>query len=303
MRTRHEIAFELWPESSDAQALTNLRRELHAVRRVLPNPDMFLVSERGLLGWRQDSPFRTDIDTLGIAIGQARRGDLDPLRVALARPLGDLLPEIYDDWIVPYREDAGALLRDALDMLAAGLEARREYPDAMRALRHRIAADPIHEPAYRELMRVAALAGERAAGLQAYHSCTTALRSELGVSPSPETVAAYQRLLEPTPARPITTPAVLMGHEFVGRAAEWSRLLDAWERARAGRPTIVALSGEAGIGKTRLLEEFLGWARGQGIGCAYARSYAAEGALAYAPVASWVRNDAVRAQLRRLDAG
>ncbi|HMN30743.1 MAG TPA: hypothetical protein PKE45_21500, partial [Caldilineaceae bacterium] len=61
-------------------------------------------------------------------------------------------------------------------------------------------------------------------------------------------------------------------------------------------------SGEAGIGKTRLAEELATWAGRQGIRTARTRAYAAEGALAYAPVAEWLRTDALRAGWHRLDA-
>ena len=43
---RSEVAFTLWPESSDAQALTNLRRELHLLRRALPDAERFLALDR-----------------------------------------------------------------------------------------------------------------------------------------------------------------------------------------------------------------------------------------------------------------
>ena len=55
---RSEVAFALWPESSDAQALTNLRRELHLLRRALPSADRFLALDRTAMRWRPDGPFR-----------------------------------------------------------------------------------------------------------------------------------------------------------------------------------------------------------------------------------------------------
>ena len=43
---------------------------------------------------------------------------------------------------------------------------------------------------------------------------------------------------------------------FVGRRAELDRLKDAFDRASAGRPALVLVAGEAGVGKSRLLAEF-----------------------------------------------
>ena len=80
-----------------------------------------------------------------------------------------------------------------------------------------------------------------------------------------------------------------MGQGYlVGREAEWAELQAAWRRV-AGGPRFVLLLGEAGIGKTRLVEELLHWADRQNIDHAYARCYAAEGDLAYAPVAALLR--------------
>jgi len=57
----------------------------------------------------------------------------------------------------------------------------------------------------------------------------------------------------------------------------------------ANAPGLAHRGCRAGIGKTRLLEDMLQWAARQGISCANSRCYAAEGALAYAPVTAWLR--------------
>ncbi|MGH3311854.1 MAG: helix-turn-helix transcriptional regulator [Streptomyces sp.] len=51
---------------------------------------------------------------------------------------------------------------------------------------------------------------------------------------------------------------------FVGRRDELTQLTDALARADAGEPQALLLGGEAGVGKTRLLEEFLSAARSAG---------------------------------------
>ena len=166
-----------------------------------------------------------------------------------------------------------------------------------------VAIDPLAETAYRGLMRVAALAGDRSTGLRAYHACVRALHDELGVEPSPETERAYHRLVTlDLPEAPLRSGAdVPIQPPLVGRQPEWKILIDACDRAAAGVLTLVLLQGDAGIGKSRLIEELTRWARVQGTTVLAARSWAAEGALAYAPVISWLRSRSLGPALDRLD--
>jgi predicted ATPase len=63
----------------------------------------------------------------------------------------------------------------------------------------------------------------------------------------------------------------------------------------------VLVSGEAGIGKSRLAEEMASWFDQQGGATASARSYATAGGLAYAPVAECLRTPVLRRALAQLD--
>jgi len=87
---------------------------------------------------------------------------------------------------------------------------------------------------------------------------------------------------------------------LVGRQQEWRRLLAAWQSVSAGPPHLLVLSGEAGIGKTRLAEELFSWVAQQDLSTARAACYAVEGALAYAPVGFWLRAEAIRSRLSSL---
>jgi predicted ATPase len=69
----------------------------------------------------------------------------------------------------------------------------------------------------------------------------------------------------------------------------------------AGRAQLVVVTGESGIGKTRLVEELRSWCAHRGAATAESRSYPAEGALAYGPVVSWLRSDALAGPVQRLD--
>ena len=88
---------------------------------------------------------------------------------------------------------------------------------------------------------------------------------------------------------------------LVGRRAEWRHLQSAWHEANVSGARCVVLEGEAGIGKSHLARELQIWADRKGASTAYARAYAAEGQLSYAPVTEWLRSPAIRAAIARLD--
>jgi DNA-binding SARP family transcriptional activator len=305
-QSRRHMAFLLWLDSTEAQALTNLRNLLHLLRRALPDADRFLQVDAQTLQWRPNGPFALDVADFEGALARAgwaeQAGDNAAVRTALEEAVdlyrGDLLPSCYDDWIRPERERLQQAFIKALEQLIHLLEEQRDYRTAIghaqRLLRH----DPLHEATCLRLMRLHTLTGDRALALRTYHNCALALKRDLGMGPSPATREAYERLLQADglPAPALTPPVELVAiSPLVGRHQEWTLLQRTWRAASAGRarpaqgPHFVLLAGEPGIGKTRLAEELAQWARRQGIATASARCYAAEGELAYAPVTAWLR--------------
>jgi DNA-binding SARP family transcriptional activator len=297
-QSRAHLAFLFWPDTSEAQARTNLRNLLHHLRHALPEADSYLDASGQSLQWRPDSPYILDVADFEAALSRAeqagQKNDLAAVRQGLEQAValykGDLLPSCYDDWIIPAREGLRQAYLSTLERLVRMLEEGRDYPSAISYAQHLLRYDPLHEATYRHLMRLHALNDDRAGALRVYHTCTTVLQRELEVEPSAATRRAYQQLLgekaQPSPMP--QTPTAFS--PLVGRGREWTQLLQGWRSVSLdGEPKVILLSGEAGIGKTRLVEEMLQWAARQGITSASARCYAAEGDLAYAPVTAWLR--------------
>jgi predicted ATPase len=95
-----------------------------------------------------------------------------------------------------------------------------------------------------------------------------------------------------------------MTSPLIGRQREWGMLVETWRRIQdvpAGGPDFALVTGEAGIGKSRLAEELLVWGGQQGATTARARCYAAEGRLSLAPVTEWLRGDGLHPHLARLN--
>ena len=307
-QSREYLAYTFWPDSSESQARTNLRRELHQLRRTLPHTGDFLRgAESQSIQWNPDIPFLLDVADFEDALARAdSSNDLvtrrESLQKAAAIYQGDLLPAQYDDWILPKREELRQKYIQALEQMIALFAAERDYASAAQSAQRLLRYDPLHEAGYRQLMELYALQNDRARALHTYHTCATVLGRELGVPPGEETLALYERLLnagaisdsEPAPQTHATT-------RLIGRDPEWLTLLTAWRKSSDGRAHVVLIEGEAGIGKTRLAEELLEWVSRQGVSAARTRSYAAEGSLAFAPVIEWLRSPALRAGLTALD--
>ena len=102
---RQRLAFLLWPDSTEAQARTNLRKVLHTLRRALPDADRFIeVTPTHAALARRTRPYRLDLDEFERALAA------DRLQAAVDAYAGDLIEGSYDDWVLEERER----LRDAL---------------------------------------------------------------------------------------------------------------------------------------------------------------------------------------------
>jgi predicted ATPase len=132
-----------------------------------------------------------------------------------------------------------------------------------------IGLDGLNERAYRRKMRAHFSAGERGQALETYTACQAILMQELHAQPEPDTEALAEHIRsQQRPAVAVldspATPVSYLESKFAGRTAELQVLVEHYRRAAQGQLQVVIVSGEAGIGKTRLAVEFLAWCRSQG---------------------------------------
>lgn len=272
-QNRSHLAFLLWPDSTETQAHTNLRQLLYHLRQSLPDADQFLYADKHSMQWlptQTDASWTLDIQEVEQAFAQAEQAeqvqDTTRMRQALEQVMhlyhGDLLLSCYDEWILPERDRLRELFLSTAERLIALLFQERDYDAAILAAQQLLQQNPLHEATYRQLMRLYALRGERATALRVYHTCVTILERELEAEPSEVTQAIYESLVrsDTSPAT-LTNPLTSRGTAppLLGRKAEWRHLQGAWRKATGAHRHIVILSGEAGIGKTRLAEEMEAW--------------------------------------------
>jgi DNA-binding SARP family transcriptional activator/tetratricopeptide (TPR) repeat protein len=263
MHPRARLAARFWPDVLDASARASLRSAIWGVRRALgPGADAVLRAARDEVGIPPEA-MSSDVGDVLRLLAEGR------LEEAADAGAGELLPDLEEDWVDEAREEHRSRLAGALGELAARAEGAGDVGAAVAWSRRLAALDPLAEGPHRELMRRLAAAGDRAAALATYARLRDRLREQMGVPPSAETRAVAESLragrlapaARPDASAPRPAPGV---PPLVGREAPLGALLEAWRAARAGAGRVVAVRGEAGIGKTRLLLDLAATARADG---------------------------------------
>lgn len=289
---RSQIAFLFWPESSQKQAFSNFRNLFYYLRKSLPDYNNFIAADTLTITWLQGSPVLFDVAEFVEYLSKAENSKpwlkkVDHLEKSVRFYRGELLPGIYSNWVLVERKRFAQALCSALSELVSLYEAHRQYQRAIQHARSLIQQDPLHEPAYAQLMRLHALNDNRTAALHVYHSFATILRQEMGIEPGHLLQDLYDKLLCQVK---IPKSETHIDHvvPLVGREKSWKHLQRAW-RSASQKPQLALILGETGIGKTRLAEAFGDWVARQGVPVLKARCYATESNLAYAPIISWLR--------------
>lgn len=145
-----------------------------------------------------------------------------------------------------------------LDQCARHYQLNSSPRKAIEFVRRILFYNPLHEESHQRLMRLFVQAGDYASALQQYRQCAEILERELGLKPMPETEALFRYIADET-QRQTAQPGPIVQPEkaFVGRG-DTLRILNAkWEEVLRGRAQAVIVTGESGIGKTRLVEHWL----------------------------------------------
>ncbi|GAB6174378.1 AAA family ATPase [Paradesulfitobacterium aromaticivorans] len=309
----HALAF-LWPDQDRLAAQRALGATLHELRKTMGDA------------------LRADNDTLAVAAEVAIDAhlfeerlsppvaDLELLTATLNLYRGDFLegfslPDLpeFDNWAVAERERYRRLTIRGLTAVAEQHEKRKNYLDALEALNRALEFDPLQEDLYCACMRLHCLAGDRAGAIRRFEKLRGLLDQEMGVPPMPQTQALYEAIItdkmlgtgdqyrasacvlrDKRPARSgplqVSTPL-----PFVGREAELSALRGL---ALGAEPGFALIEGEPGIGKTRLVEEFL---RESGALTIRGTAHELEQILPYQPIVEMLRGILFRPDWTTLD--
>ncbi|MGD9403508.1 MAG: AAA family ATPase [Anaerolineae bacterium] len=301
-QNREQLASLFWGDRPERKARRSLRTALWHIRRCLPDKNLIL-SDSTMVQMDPDSDLWLDVEGFETQASCSKAPNLESV-LTLYR--GDFLDGFFDDWIISERYRLELLFLDTLARLMWWQETVGEHHAALATALNLLERDPLREDAHRLTMRVYCHLGQRNAALEQYHRCREIVFEELGAEPMAETTELYQAILDgrfevgPPPASApvlvqakvaegrnpldLTTPTRLVGREL-----ELSLLHRCWQGARDGEGGLMLISGEAGVGKTRLLEEFANRLRWQGARVLWGRCYEFERVLPYQPVAEALR--------------
>ncbi len=155
-------------------ALTTLRKQLG---------DDGLLTDRETLQFNPDQPVWVDAVEFKSQI-QNPKSQTSDLQSAIELYRGPLLPGLYDDWVLPLRDEAHELYLEALLRLVQHWREQSEYARAIEAAQKVLATDRANERAYQHLMFCYEASGDRSAALKQFEACQRVLREELAAEPS-----------------------------------------------------------------------------------------------------------------------
>lgn len=300
------IVDELWGERAPRTAQKVIQNQVSRLRRALV--DGLLVT-RGSGYALELAHGQRDLDRFEQLLEQGAEasatGDADRAAELLRRAVdlwrGEPLAEFPD---APFARIEIARLDErrlaAVEQLIDAELRLGRHHDLVGELRSLVAAHPLRERLRAQLMVALYRSRRQADALAVYQDTRRALVEELGIEPSPElqqlerSILQQDRALELGTRNAATATRPVQDREpFVGREREQKALGAGLADALRGTGRLFLLSGEPGIGKSRLANQFAARARAEGVRVLAGRCWEAGGAPAYWP---WV--EALRSYVR-----
>jgi DNA-binding SARP family transcriptional activator/tetratricopeptide (TPR) repeat protein len=259
--SREELADLFWPDKPPATARRNLTRLLSYLRRQLPQPDLLRINKTGV-------SLQPDLMTSDVIqfTELCQTDDTADWETAVSLYRGPFLAGFtlnnsaeFDNWLSRQQRQLEELYLETLRRLVVAYANKPSA--AIQFAQKYLAIDDLAEDIHRQLITLYAANGNRSAALKQYEACVIILERELGVSPLPETRAAYEaahssQQITADEASPLPEWATLPGADLplAGREAELTSLDEAYARLQNGG--VIFITGEAGMGKSRLMQTF-----------------------------------------------
>jgi DNA-binding SARP family transcriptional activator len=255
--TRERVASLLWADGSSDSARQNLRQTLWYIKRRLGE---LVETSDDVLALAADTRFDRD-DFLALAAS----GDH---AAAIGRYAGSFLPEFaapgaegFEEWAEVERRRLSAAFVACAELEVRAALAQGRFADAVRLARRARDESPAELAGWRLLFE-ALVAARDQVGITAELAQFDLLIEHEDLAPDPATRATVQlarRVLRgetPSGDAPASETSQVLAPDLVGREVEFRRMIDAWDAAGRGRGSMLLLAGAAGLGKSRLLNDF-----------------------------------------------
>ncbi len=276
---RERLAGLLWPESEESNARGNLRHALWRLGKSIGRG--YFHTQSGSIAFNTQEPFRLDVAVLEEG---PRDDSLEAMLEVVSAYEGELLPGFYDDWIDLERERLKSVYEQRMKGLLERLVNEHRWAAVLEWGERWIGHGQFSEQPYRALMRAHWALGDRANLAATYHRLRDSLEQEMDIEPSPQTQKLYDELVEsefpghPSHPEPVPDEMIRAGDTFasfdqdlegidaqnglerstpfVGRQQELARLESYLERTVNEEGQVAFVVGDAGSGKTALVEAF-----------------------------------------------
>jgi|GEM_PF-1924499 len=247
------------PQASLRWTLTHLRRGIGAE---------YIRSDRKQIAFNTDLPHWVDVHAF-------EAGQIDLYQGDLLQGLHVRAAPAFMDWLLFQREHYRTRYQEGLEQQLTQAIDRADYTTAITTTQQLLQLDNLREDWYRTLMAAYAQLGQRTAALALFDRCQEVLQAELNTEPSVETVAIAAAIRHgerpfvvdanaTSKVTPVGLPEGNGNHQprtgfvsLVGRSVELSALRQTWEVVTSGHGQVVMIAGDPGIGKSRLIDEFL----------------------------------------------
>lgn len=265
---RERLAGLLWPDVDEQRARRNLSTALWRIKVALDKNEASSLSPHTsgeAVGIKLDPNAVDVLKFQGLLEDSERHDEVDKIQMlqeAESLYSGDLLDEYEDEWCEEARRHLRAQYVNVLRKLSAIHKNQAEYGRATQFTRKLVAIEPLDEESHKELMLLYHLSGDRHAALDQYETLRKNLQDELGIEPNESTAQLWEYIRTSVPDTAGTTRPTQRGNAIstdpriplVGRQQYVSAILERIKNSVEGRGSAVLVSGEAGIGKTKLVE-------------------------------------------------
>ncbi len=254
--SRLELADLLWGDREEVRARQSLRQALVEIKRVVGEG----LEADGDLVRLLPGAIALDVDEFERDLAARRvESAVSRWKGEFLAGLDDVGGEAFRAWLEAEREGLRRRLAGAFESLMTTAAAGGRKADSVAWGERWVSALPADELGHRRLVEALTASDRIVEAHDRFLAAVAVLRAELGAEPGVELRRLGERLRQQAAAVPRHAPgsAALFSPDLVGREPALAELAAAWEAARAGRRTAVLVEGETGIGKTRLIEEFI----------------------------------------------